>query len=196
MKQRAQERCIDSARLTADLVDQQRQAWGLEYMLASNIHWFTVSMYTLLDSLSDEENQEAFLALSIAAEAASHRWVLARGMLRLVQLRSIQMEVSLPSKAEALFSDFEARVWTHQDRKALSSQYPQFSHSTKRSEVDKYDLDTFLEKFDDLHVTRKSSEESDELANRGDEASSDGGVELDGKGKGVIWSLESSNSDS
>jgi len=152
-RQQARERCIDSACINAALVDQQREAWGLDYMPPVNIHWFTVSMYTLLEALDDEENRDAFVSLSIAAKAASHRWALGKGMLRLVQLTAKQMEVSLPPETEALFSDFEAKLWRHQDRKALSSQYPHFTHSMKRGQVDEIELDTFLERFDDMQVS-------------------------------------------
>lgn len=156
IRQHAREHCLSSARKCAALVEQQRADWGLDYMPATNIHWFTVSMYTLLEDLSEDANRRAFISLTIAAKAASHRWVLASGMLRLVQLTSINTGVSLPPETEALFSDFEAKVWTHQDRRALSSQYPHFTHSMKRGGVDEVELDTFLEKFDDLHVKRTS----------------------------------------
>jgi hypothetical protein len=159
-RQQARERCIDSACINAALVDQQREVWGLDYMPPANIHCITVSMYTLLENLDDEESCDAFVTLSIAAEAASHRWALGKGMLRLVQLTAKQMKVLLPPETEALFSDFEAKLWRHQDRKALSSQYPHFTHSMKRGEVDEIDMDTFLERFDDMQVTRESSVES------------------------------------
>ncbi|KAJ5325685.1 uncharacterized protein N7506_008787 [Penicillium brevicompactum] len=166
VRQQAREICLISARKCAGIVDQQRGSWGLDYMPPTNIHWFTVSMYTLLEDLSDDANRRAFISLTIAAKAASHRWVLAKGMLRLVQLTSIQTGVSLPPETDALFSDFEARVWTSQDRRALSSQYPHFTHSMKRGEVGEVELDAFLEKFDDLHIAR-TSESSVKLEEHG-----------------------------
>jgi hypothetical protein len=178
-RQQARERCIDSARIIAALVDQQREAWGLEYMPPINIHWLTVSMYTLLEALDEEENRDAFVTLSIAAKAASHRWALGKGMLRLVQLTAKQTKVSLPPETEALFSDFETTLWRHQDRKALSSQYPHFAHSMKGGQVDEIELDSFLERFDDMQVTRDSTLDSEKTgwSGRDETSGQEGGVE-------------------
>ncbi|KAJ5782321.1 hypothetical protein N7457_004095 [Penicillium paradoxum] len=152
-RQKAGDLCAKAARQNAALIQQQRESWGLDCMPPIDIHWFTVSMYTLLESLDNQASRDAFVSLSIAAKAASHRWALGRGMLRLVQLTSKQMEVTLPPETEALFSDFEAQLWRHQDRKALSSQYPNFVHSMNRGKGEEFELDVFLEKFDDLQVT-------------------------------------------
>jgi hypothetical protein len=166
VRQQARERCIDSARVNAALVDQQREFWGLDYMPPINIHWYTVSMYTLLEALDDEGNRDAFVSLTIAAKAASHRWALGRGMLRLVQVTAKQMKVTLPLETEGLFSDFEAKLWRQEDRKALSSQYPYLTHSVKGGPVDGIELDTFLEKFDDLQVMQDSSSKSENIGSQ------------------------------
>jgi hypothetical protein len=140
-------------------------------------------MYTLLEALTDDVNQKAFNSLSIGAAAASHQWPLGRGMLRLVQLTSKQMEVSLPPETEALFSDFETRLWRHQDRGALKSQYPHFAHSMKHGEGQEIELDAFLRRFDGLEITpeleleseseSKSKSEWEESTDRGVEESSE-----------------------
>lgn len=152
-RQRAQERCIQSALACGDLIDMHCDLWGLEQMPPVNIQWVTVSMFTLLPYLEDEEkNRKAFTSLSIAAKAFSNRWLLGKGMLRLFQVTSKQMEVRLPPETDALFTDFETNTWSREDRKILSSQYPNFINSMKGGQVDEVELDMFLNKFDDLHL--------------------------------------------
>jgi hypothetical protein len=90
--------------------------------------------------------------LSIAAKAFSNRWSLGKGMLRLFQVTSKQMEIKLPTETDALFTDFETNTWSREDRKILSSQYPNFINSMKGGQVDEVELDMFLNKFDDLHL--------------------------------------------
>jgi hypothetical protein len=118
-----------------------------------NAQWITVSMFTLLPYLEDDErNRKAFTSLSIAAKAFSNRWSLGKGMLRLFQVTSKQMEIKLPTETDALFIDFETNVWSREDRKILSSQYPNFINSMRGGQVDDVELDMFLNKFDDLHL--------------------------------------------
>lgn len=133
------------------MIDIHRELWGLDQIPPTNIHWVTVSMFTLLDHLEEEQNCEAFISLITAAGAFSQHWPLGKGMLRLFQVTSKQMEVKLPPEAEAVLTDFEM-TWSPEDRKVLSSQYPNFANSTKRGEVDEIELDMFLAKFDDLHL--------------------------------------------
>lgn len=118
-----------------------------------NVHCITVSMFTLLEYLDEEKSRDAFTSLSVAAKAFSHRWSLGKGILRLFQVTSKQMEIKLPPETDALFTDFEYS-WSAEDRKVLSSQYPNFANSVKRGQVDEIELDMFLAKFDDLHLVQ------------------------------------------
>lgn len=120
-------------------------------MPQANVHWITVSMFTLLDYLEEDKSRDAFVSLSVAAKAFSHRWSLGKGILRLFQVTSKQMEVKLPPETDALFTDFEIN-WSPEDRKVLSSQYPNFAKSVKQGQVDDIELDMFLAKFDDLFL--------------------------------------------
>lgn len=128
-----------------------RDLWSLERMPVPNMHWIIVSMFTLLDYLDEEKSSEAFTSLSVAAKAFSHRWSLGKGMLRVFQVTSNQMEVKLPPETDALFTDFQID-WTPEDRKVLSSQYPNFANSVKCGQVDDIEMDAFLAKFDDLYL--------------------------------------------
>lgn len=152
-RERAEERCIQSALASGDLIDIHCDLWGLDQMPPVNVQWVTVSMFTLLPYLEDDErNCRAFTSLSIAAKAFSNRWSLGKGMLRLFQVTSKQMEIKLPTETDALFTDFETNTWSREDRKILSSQYPNFINSMKGGQVDEVELDMFLNKFDDLHL--------------------------------------------
>lgn len=158
-RQRAQERCVESARASARLIDIHRELWGLDQMTPVNIHWVTVSMFTLLEHLGEEANREALVSLSGAAKAFSHRWELGKGMLRLFQVTAKQMEVTLPAETDAIFTDFETRFWSSADRKVFSSQYPNFANSMKHGDVDDIELDMYLAKFDELHIADDEGEE-------------------------------------
>lgn len=120
-------------------------------MAPVNIHWVTLSMFTLLEDLDEEKSRDAFVILSIAAKAFTHRWSLGKGMLRSIQLTSKRMGIQLPPETDALFTDFEYS-WSSEDREALSSQYPNFANSVKRGQVDEIELDKFLAKFDNIYL--------------------------------------------
>ncbi|KAJ5938124.1 hypothetical protein N7454_004466 [Penicillium verhagenii] len=151
-RQKSRQICIESALESGKLIDMHRDWWGFELMPPANVHWITVSMFTLLGDMEEEGSRAAFVSLSVAAKAFANRWPLGKAMLRLVQVTAKQMQVSLPVETEALFTDFEKRLWTSEDRKLLSSQYPNFAHSMKRGEVDEVEMDAFLEKFDECYL--------------------------------------------
>ncbi|KAJ5097012.1 hypothetical protein N7456_007733 [Penicillium angulare] len=158
IRERAQKICFASARECGQLIDAHRDEWGFDRMSPVNVHWITVSMFTLLQDLDNEASCTAFVNLSIGAKAFANRWPLGKAMLRLVQVTARQMEVTLPSETDALFIDFETRIWNIEDRKLLSSQYPNFAHSMKRGQVDEIEMDAFLAKFDDLYIESDRSE--------------------------------------
>lgn len=133
-------------------MDLHRNLWGLDQIPPVDIHWVTVSMFTLLEHLDQKENCDAIVVLSIAAKAFSNRWPLGKAMLRLFQLTSKQMGISLPPETDALYAEFEMKIWSRQDREVLSSQYPSFAHSIKGGKVDEVELDEFLAKFDDMYL--------------------------------------------
>ncbi|KAJ5717368.1 hypothetical protein N7488_003014 [Penicillium malachiteum] len=152
VRQRANRMCIDAARQSGRIIDMYRDEWTFDRMPPVNVHRITVSMFTLLQDMEEAASREAFVSLSVAAKGFSNRWPLGKAMLRLVQLTAKQMEVKLPQETDALFAHFERRVWSPEDRKTLSSQYPNFAHSMKRGEIDEIDMDAFLAKFDELYA--------------------------------------------
>lgn len=143
---------LSSARRIAQLIDHHRSLWGLNIFSAANTQWITISLFTLLEDLDDPRNRHAFIALAIAAKAASRRWALDKAMLRAVQLTARQMAVSLPPETDALFTDFES-LWTAQDRESLSSLYPNFAVSMGAVKDEAVELDKFLAKWDALDIS-------------------------------------------
>lgn len=152
-RKRARGLCVSSAQANAQLLDIQRDSWNLEQMPPVNVHWVTVSMFTLLEYLDEERSRDAFVSLSVVAKAFSDRWSLGKGMLRSIQVTAKQMKIKLPEETDALFTDFECN-WRPEDRKVLTSQYPNFANSVKRGQVEEIELDMFLAKFDDLHLAQ------------------------------------------
>lgn len=152
IRQGARRRCVESAREVARLIYTHGESWSLERVAPVNIHWITVSMFTLLPYLDDIENQMALDKLTVASRGISRSWSLARGMLRLLQVTAKQMEVKLPYATETTLDDFELKDWGADESKNLSSQYPNFANSTRRGEVDEVELDKFLAKFDELYT--------------------------------------------
>lgn len=179
-RRQARELCVGSAQANGRLIDIHRDLWNLEQMPPVTVHWVTVSMFTLLEYLDEEKSRDAFVSLSVAAKAFSHRWSLGKGMFRLFQVTSKQMEIKLPPETDALFTEFEYN-WSPEDRKVLTSQYPNFANSVKRGQVDEIELDMFLAKFDDLHLAQDRDTSTGE--------SFDGFEEMDG-----LWQKEGSGS--
>lgn len=134
-------------------MDLHRASWGIDIFPASHIQWLTVSLFTLLEGLDEPANREAFISLSNAAKAASRRWILAKGMLRTIQLTARQMAVTLPTETEALFTDFERDDWNSSYRQGLSSMYPNFAVSTGSVQGEEVDLGKFLAKCNALDIS-------------------------------------------
>lgn len=159
---RAQGFCVSAALLTADLMNVYRSAWGLDRFPPSLMQWATVAIFTLLEQLDSPRNRDAFIQLCIVLRALSRRFVLAKGMLRLIQLTARNSQVSLPDETEGLFADFEAKAWESKDRERFSSNYPNFfasvnSEAGKQNE--EIELDKFLARWDALDTLRENEED-------------------------------------
>jgi len=152
-RDRAKRLCVNSACEIARLISVHRDLWTLSRMVGVNIHWVTVSMFTLLPCLDDPANRVAIGDLAHAARSFAHRWSLGKGMLRIFQVTARQKKISLPAKARSNLVKFEANNWSLDDGKKFRSQYPNFANSMKRGEVDEVELDKFLAKFDAMYFT-------------------------------------------
>lgn len=152
-RDRAKRLCVNSACEIARLISVHRDLWTLSRMAGVNIHWVTVSMFTLLPCLDAPANRVAIGDLAHAARSFAHRWSLGKGMLRIFQVTARQKKISLPAKARSNLVKFEANNWSLDDGKMFRSQYPNFANSMKRGEVDEVELDKFLAKFDAMYFT-------------------------------------------
>lgn len=176
VRQHAQQTCLDSARESAKLVNLTRDLWGLENVPPMNVHWTTVSLLNMLAGLGDKDNWEPFVTLCIAAKAHANHWGIGRATLRLVQVTAKQMGVDLPPETEALFKEFETKVWSAEDRKVISSQYPNYARPIKRGEMDEHELDAFLDKFDDLYVAENDVDDTRDLQSPRGSIDKDGSI--------------------
>lgn len=129
--------------------------WGFEVMNFTNIRWITTALYTLMDDLSDAADQTAFRELCTPAISMARRWLLLRGMLRLVQIQVKLRKKSLPEDARRLFVNFERRYWRPEDQQEFSSSYPDFAASIREHDdhlPEDLELDKFLEKWESLTI--------------------------------------------
>ncbi|RAH71875.1 C6 transcription factor [Aspergillus aculeatinus CBS 121060] len=159
----ARELCLASARRITHLLGIHRAKWGIDRMSPSTIQWWSIGLFTLMESLDSQENRNAFVELCIIARAFARRMPLAKGILRMIQLSANQMQVVLPEETEALFEDFETLAWKASDSRGFSSFYPHFhtvvqQGSLRQPEVD---LDQFLAKWDALSISRLNSHDYD-----------------------------------
>jgi len=95
----------------------------------------SVAILALLESLDPEQSKQAFVRLCITLSAASRRFRVGKGILRLVKYTAEQKQIELPSATRQLFAELEERV-VKQDG----------------SSVEDIGLDYLLEKWDDLDL--------------------------------------------
>jgi len=147
---------MSSAYHIGAMLNRHRSQWPVECMPMTFMQYSTLSLFTLLDDLNDEQNQVSFVENLIALRALARRWQLAKGMLRLVQLTAIKQDAPLPKESAILLQDFETETWNTEDRDRFSSHYPNFSVSIQNHDetsVNEVDLDMLLEKWDNLTVS-------------------------------------------
>lgn len=110
-------RCYEGALEMARLFEIFRKTWGLERTPVCFNHWATMAMVTLLESLVKTHSHVAFTGLCRFLRVACRRWMMARGLMRMVQLRARDMSLfqCMPIEAQDMFKDFEARDW-HEEK--------------------------------------------------------------------------------
>ncbi|PYH43688.1 fungal specific transcription factor domain-containing protein [Aspergillus saccharolyticus JOP 1030-1] len=155
----ARELCLASARQIAHLLDIHRAKWGIDRMAPSTIQWWSIGLFTLMESLDSRDNRIAFIELCTIARAFARRMPLAKGIFRMIQLSANQMQVILPRETEALFTDFETLAWKASDSQEFSSFYPHFLTVVQQGSLRQpgVDLDQFLTKWDALSISERNS---------------------------------------
>ncbi|PLB46427.1 hypothetical protein P170DRAFT_465950 [Aspergillus steynii IBT 23096] len=161
---------IKSAHGMSDLLSILRSQYPMICMPLNCMHFSTVALFTLFEDLDNPENSRAFVNACISLRGLARRWVLAKGMLRLVQVTALQQEINLPEETRSLFRDFEAESWKVKDYTQFSSLYPNFAvtvHGNPGS-LESAELDRFLEKWDNMTLSAETSETTTPESDRKD----------------------------
>ena len=111
------------ARHVARLFVIYRRQWGIERMHPSGIQCVAVSCFALFEGLEHPENGDALITLCIAARDFGRHFVLARGVLWMIQFFARQINIELPEEVDALFQEFEASGWMAEDPTQFNSLY-------------------------------------------------------------------------
>lgn len=149
--QAVRNRRFTAAKKVASLAEVHRALWGYDRVTAGDIQSFSMAESTLLEDLDNPDSQKAFVNLCMASKAAVRRWSLGKAMLRAIQMAAKELDVTLPSETDALFSDLEGK-WTSRRAEDISSRYPNFAIYLRSKRNDEAELDRFLEKWDALHI--------------------------------------------
>ncbi|CRG91696.1 C6 transcription factor, putative [Talaromyces islandicus] len=151
----ARETCIDSALQVAHMIRMHRTKWSIEYISAMAMHWVAIALFTLLDNLDEPRSRDAFVDLCFVARVFSRRWLLAKGILRMIQITAEKMNIQLPTETDTLLDDFSVNSWdVDKDARRLSSAYPNFILLAQRVSAlgntvdDPIDMDEWLAKWD------------------------------------------------
>lgn len=120
---RAKELCIESARQIAALATIHGREFGFDRIYLIFAEAITIAVFVLLTDLDSEESAHAFFEAAVALRAASRRFLLAKGMMRMVQLTAYQTHITIPPRADKLFRDF-GKTWKSEETKRFSSELP------------------------------------------------------------------------
>ena len=118
-----QSRRFAIARHVAKLFAIYRRQWGIERMHPSGIQCVAVGCFALFEGLDHPENGDALITLCIAARDFGRHFVLAQGVLWMIQFFERQINVNLPEQADALFREFEMSGWMVKDPIQFNSLY-------------------------------------------------------------------------
>jgi hypothetical protein len=169
----ARETCIDSALRVAHMIRMHRTKWGIEYISATAMHWVAIALFTLLDNLNEPRSRGAFVELCFVARVFSRRWILAKGILRMIHITAKQMNIQLPTETDTLLDDFSAKVWdAGKDGRCFSSAYPNFILLSQRvsglggSFDDPIDMDEWLAKWDGEKKSTSDGRQFEVIAGR------------------------------
>lgn len=163
----AKRRCTQAAVAIAHLMRLHHDAWGTAHIPVSNSHWCTLALLMLLDDLATAEGDAAFVELCVCLRAAARRWLLAKGMLRLVQVTARHYDVRLPEATTKLFEDFENHSWDPAvDGAQLSSLYPNLAVPERKRDGSPVEMDRFLKKWDNLSLATEKMDEPESSSSR------------------------------
>ncbi|KAJ5305815.1 hypothetical protein N7508_004830 [Penicillium antarcticum] len=157
--QSVKENRLTAAREVGRLMSVHLSLWGSDRVPAANMQSCSIAENTLLEDLDNPESRKAFIDLCIVSKAAACRWPLGKAKLRALHVAAKELEVTLPSETESLFSDIESN-WSPRETKDMSSKNPTFAIYLKSQNNNEAELDTFFEKWDALHIDDSGPEHS------------------------------------
>ncbi|KAK5949259.1 hypothetical protein OHC33_009800 [Knufia fluminis] len=82
--------------------------WGVENFPVILMHPVSSALLVLLEGVEHESQREAFVNMCVALRAASRRFRVGKGIMKLVKDKAVEMGVTLPRETEQLFH-FERR---------------------------------------------------------------------------------------
>jgi hypothetical protein len=120
----AQDRCIASAHAINRLVTMYKNRWSYGYQAVHNFHHFYAALFILMEDLNNPASHDAFLSIANTLALTAGRWLFTRGMLRHVQIATVQGNETLSPAIVRLFEKFERRLWRLEDRRRFRNAYP------------------------------------------------------------------------
>ena len=139
-KDRWKEICIDEAIRISELLEMMRQHWGADHFPVITIQPATIAAFALLEDVENRpETGAAFYKLCLVLRAASRRFRVNRGVLRLLDKTAKQNGVTLPDGCADLLVDVDPNAMELDQRSATGV-------------IDQLGLDYLLEKWEDLDL--------------------------------------------
>ncbi|KAJ9661394.1 hypothetical protein H2198_001962 [Neophaeococcomyces mojaviensis] len=132
---------VSAAVTIGNLMDLLISKWGVENFPVILIHPISLALLTLLENVEHEDRRRAFVSMCVALRAASRRFRVGKGILKLVKNKAIDMGIILPKEVEQLF---------YFERRRLSD-----STGTEKWEeapVEEIGMQYLLEKWNDLDL--------------------------------------------
>ncbi|KAF9895160.1 hypothetical protein FE257_000062 [Aspergillus nanangensis] len=159
----ARQKCIQSAQAVSESVTIHQSQWGIDRGAANDMQYICTALFMLVDDLDDEKSHDAFLNLAKSAVSFGGRWLLTKGMFRLVQIATVQANKSLSPEIVDVFKRFERRLWKSEDRQRFRSAYPNFAAVLRQQDdtvPDDLEMDQFLEVWSDFTMDGQREVES------------------------------------
>ncbi|KIX95465.1 uncharacterized protein Z520_08982 [Fonsecaea multimorphosa CBS 102226] len=130
--------CIAASKNISNLLEQIRMNWGADHFPVIIMQPATIAAFTLLEEMNDRpESQEAFFKLCVNLRAASRRFRVSRGVLRLLHHKVKENGVVLSDECHQLLADYHTRMDVDQQ---------------VANTIDNIGLEYLLEKWDDLDL--------------------------------------------
>ncbi|KAL4875881.1 hypothetical protein BJY04DRAFT_232119 [Aspergillus karnatakaensis] len=143
----ARQKCISSAQAVSTLSSIATTLWGA--------------------NSGDAANSDAFLNLAEAAVSVARLGLLPKGMFRLVQVVTLQLNDpdTLSPAISKLFKRFERRLWRREDHQRFSSAYPNSAAALRQQDgvvAEDLELDDFLEIWNDFSIAGQTDSSASE----------------------------------